>query len=86
MIFRFQEVHDECLEITDVGRYKPRLFTTTALQQAKVELTWDAANPHRTEVLRGAADGDVHDEDLKNYLNCSSEEGWHFYNLQFYTD
>ncbi|XP_077290002.1 ESF1 homolog [Arctopsyche grandis] len=69
-----QEIHQECTEAPEVSRYKPRLFTTTALQQAKVELTWDAANPHRVEFLKDAADGEINDEDLKNYLACSSEE------------
>lgn len=31
---------DECTEIPDLAKYKPRLFTTTALQQAKVFLNY----------------------------------------------
>jgi hypothetical protein len=56
-----------------MSKYKPRIFTTTALQQAKVELTWDATNPNRAEMIRSALDGKIDDLDLKEYLASSSE-------------
>ncbi|XP_045536534.1 ESF1 homolog [Papilio machaon] len=69
-----QEAREECTKLPDLSRYKPRLFTTTALQQAKVQLTWDATNPNRTEAIKSALDGKIDDLDLKDYLASSSEE------------
>ncbi|XP_068633745.1 ESF1 homolog [Battus philenor] len=69
-----QEAREECTNLPDLSKYKPRLFTTTALQQAKVQLTWDATNPNRTEVIKSALDGKVDDLDLKEYLASSSED------------
>ncbi|CAH0585821.1 unnamed protein product [Chrysodeixis includens] len=68
-----QEPREECTKLPDMTKYKPRLFTTTALQQAKVELTWDATNPNRTETIKSALDGKIDDLDLKDYLASSSE-------------
>ncbi|KAJ8721994.1 hypothetical protein PYW08_004396 [Mythimna loreyi] len=68
-----QEPREVCTKLPDLTKYKPRLFTTTALQQAKVELTWDATNPNRTETIKGALDGKIDDLDLKEYLASSSE-------------
>ncbi|KAJ8731487.1 hypothetical protein PYW07_004651 [Mythimna separata] len=68
-----QEPREVCTKLPDLTKYKPRLFTTTALQQAKVELTWDATNPNRTETIKGALDGKIDDLDLKDYLASSSE-------------
>ncbi|XP_049873329.1 ESF1 homolog [Pectinophora gossypiella] len=69
-----QEPRETCNKLPDLRKYKPRLFTTTALQQAKVELTWDATNPNRTEVIKSALDGKIDDLDLKDYLASSSED------------
>ncbi|KAM3965235.1 LOW QUALITY PROTEIN: ESF1 homolog [Aphomia sociella] len=69
-----QEPREVCTKMPDLTKYKPRLFTTTALQQAKVELTWDATNPNRTEVIHGALNGKIDDLDLKDYLASSSED------------
>ncbi|XP_048478454.1 ESF1 homolog isoform X2 [Plutella xylostella] len=69
-----QEPHEVCTKLPDLAKYKPRLFTTTALQQAKVELTWDATNPNRTEAIRSAAGGDLADLDLHEYLASSSDD------------
>ncbi|XP_075978236.1 ESF1 homolog [Anticarsia gemmatalis] len=68
-----QEPREVCTKLPDLTKYKPRLFTTTALQQAKVELTWDATNPNRTETIKSALDGKIDDLDLKDYLASSSE-------------
>ncbi|XP_072949110.1 ESF1 homolog [Epargyreus clarus] len=69
-----QEPREVCTKLPDLTKYKPRLFTTTALQQAKVDLTWDATNPNRTEAIRSALDGKIDDLDLKDYLASSSED------------
>ncbi|XP_028173562.1 ESF1 homolog [Ostrinia furnacalis] len=69
-----QEPREVCTKMPDLTKYKPRLFTTTALQQAKVELTWDATNPNRAEAIRSAIDGKIDDLDLKEYLASSSED------------
>ncbi|GLV37118.1 uncharacterized protein CBL_02052 [Carabus blaptoides fortunei] len=58
-------------------KYQPRFFTTTALQQAKVELTWDETNPERLEIAKKLSDGkvdDVTETDLQAYLASSSGE------------
>lgn len=57
-----------------MSRYKSRAFTTTALQQVKVELTWDATNPNRTDAIKGALNGNIDDLDLKEYLASSTDE------------
>lgn len=69
-----QEPREVCTKMPDLTKYRPRLFTTTALQQAKVELTWDATNPNRTDVIRGALNGKIDDLELKDYLASSSED------------
>ncbi|XP_026327429.1 ESF1 homolog [Hyposmocoma kahamanoa] len=69
-----QEPREVCTNLPDLTKYKPRLFTTTALQQAKVELTWDATNPNRAEAIRSALDGKIDDLDLNDYLASSSED------------
>ncbi|XP_013186902.1 ESF1 homolog [Amyelois transitella] len=72
---KFDQVPREvCTKLPDLTKYKPRLFTTTALQHAKVELTWDATNPNRTQAIRSALDGKIDDLDLKDYLASSSED------------
>ncbi|CAG9761927.1 unnamed protein product [Ceutorhynchus assimilis] len=58
-------------------KYEPRFFTTTALQQAKVELTWDETNPDRVEFAEKINSGkmdDISEHDLQNYLAGSSDE------------
>jgi hypothetical protein len=35
-------------------RYKPKEFMTTALQQGKVELTWDETDPERKAAMKRA--------------------------------
>lgn len=78
-----QEPREVCTKLPDLTKYKPRLFTTTALQQAKVELTWDTTNPNRAETIKGALDGKIDDLELKDYLASSSEsEGKHYITLQ----
>ncbi|KAL1509267.1 hypothetical protein ABEB36_004030 [Hypothenemus hampei] len=66
---------EQCNKLPD--KYEPRFFTTTALQQAKVELTWDETNPDRlefTEKLNTGKLDDISEKDLQNYLASSSGE------------
>ena len=36
----------------DVSQYEPRMFLTSALQQAEVHLTWDETNPSRMQTMQ----------------------------------
>lgn len=66
---------EKCEKLPETNKYQPRFFTTTALQQAKVELTWDETNPARLEITQKLSDGkidDVTDADLQAYLASSS--------------
>lgn len=68
---------DVCNELPDLAKYKPRLFTTTALQQAKVELTWDENDVDRKELNEKMMTGklnEIADTDLRKYVAYSSEE------------
>lgn len=72
-----QEPKEVCNKMPEPGKYQPRFFTTTALQQAKVDLTWDETDPNRVEVTQKLAAGnidDVCDADLQTYLASSSGE------------
>ncbi|XP_016998640.2 uncharacterized protein [Drosophila takahashii] len=68
---------DECHELPDASSYKPRQFTTTALQQAKVDLTWDETALDRRELGDKLSSGQVDkltDKELRQIVNYSSEE------------
>lgn len=70
-----QDPRETCTGMPDAGKYKPRNFTTTALQQAKVELTWDETDPTRSEIASRLMAGDtVDDKDLQAYLASSCDE------------
>lgn len=69
------EPKELCEKLPEQGKYKPRFFTTTALQQAKVDCTWDETNPDRIELAQKLATGDeVGKDDLQTYLASSSSE------------
>lgn len=71
------EPKDVCTEMPDTSKYMPRLFTTTALQQAKVELTWDENDLDRKELNDKLAAGklnEVGDHEMRKYVAYSSEE------------
>ncbi|XP_053681352.1 ESF1 homolog [Anopheles nili] len=75
-----EEPKDHCTELPEVGKYVPRIFATTALHQAKVELTWDENDLDRKEFNEKLRDGkwaDLPESELKKYVVCSSsdEEG-----------
>ena len=68
-----------CDKLPELAKYKPRQFTTTALQQVKVDLTWDETDPNRVEIFEKLNAGkfdEVDDNELRNYLasGSSSEE------------
>ncbi|KAH8419831.1 hypothetical protein KR009_003088 [Drosophila setifemur] len=68
---------DECFELPDASNYKPRQFTTTALQQAKVDLTWDETALDRRELGDKLSSGQVDkltDKELRKIVAYSSEE------------
>lgn len=71
------EPKEICDKLPEVNKYQPRFFTNTALQQAKVDLTWDETDPNRIEVTQKLSTGKIDEltkEDLQNYLASSSEE------------
>jgi len=66
-----------CTEIPEPVKYQPRQFTTTALQQVKVQLTWDETNPDRQEFTQKLNSGklqDIDENDLQTYLASGSED------------
>ncbi|XP_035773467.1 ESF1 homolog [Anopheles albimanus] len=75
MDFSEDEPKDSCSELPEVGKYAPRIFTTTALNQAKVELTWDENDVERKEFNEKLRDGkwaQMPETELKKYVACSS--------------
>lgn len=70
------EPKDVCMEIPGRG-YQPRIFFTTALQQAKVELTWDETDVNRKEIsekLFSDKRNEITDQDLRKFVAYSSED------------
>ncbi|XP_030379635.1 ESF1 homolog [Scaptodrosophila lebanonensis] len=68
---------DICTELPDANSYKPRQFTTTALQQAKVDLTWDETAMDRRELGDKLSSGKVdqlNDKELRQIVAYSTEE------------
>ncbi|XP_067634876.1 ESF1 homolog [Eurosta solidaginis] len=75
--FDDDEATDVCTDLPDTNSYQPRQFTTTALQQAKVDLTWDETAIERQELGEKLASGkldEVSDRDLRKIVAYSSEE------------
>lgn len=73
------EPKDVCTELPSRG-YQPRIFFTTALQQAKVELTWDETDVSRKEIsekLFSDKRSEITDLDLRKFVAFSSSEGEH---------
>ncbi|KAI5703079.1 hypothetical protein M8J75_007435 [Diaphorina citri] len=69
-----EESKESCTELPDLSKYKPRNFMNSALQQVKVNLTWDETDPDRVEAVSKLMSGDVDEANLKTYLATSSEE------------
>ena len=47
-----EKPHDVCNAMPDVSQYEPRMFLTSALQQAEVHLTWDETDPSRMQTMQ----------------------------------
>lgn len=74
MLRFLKEPKEVCTEIPE--KYEPRHFTTTALQQVKVELTWDETNLDRQEFTQKLNSGklqDIDENDLQTYLASGSD-------------
>ncbi|CAB0030444.1 unnamed protein product [Trichogramma brassicae] len=72
-----QEPKEVCTVLPDLTQYKPRLFTNTALQQVKVDCTWDETNPERKEISAKLNSGKVDDidrNDIKAYLASGTSD------------
>ncbi|XP_052865977.1 ESF1 homolog [Anopheles cruzii] len=77
MEFGEDEPKDSCTELPDMGKYVPRIFNTSALKQAKVELTWDENDLERKEFNEKLRDGkwaQMPETELKKYVACSSSD------------
>uniref|UniRef100_A0A182J152 Uncharacterized protein n=1 Tax=Anopheles atroparvus TaxID=41427 RepID=A0A182J152_ANOAO len=71
------EPKDQCTELPDMSKYEPRIFRTSALTQAKVELTWDENDPDRNEFNEKIREGkwaQMPESELKKYVVCSSSD------------
>lgn len=75
-----QEPKEFCDKLPDLTKYQPRMFTTTALQQVKVDLTWDETDAGRQEIIKKINSNDakgLDDDDIQAYLadevTCASD-------------
>merc|ERR1711971_535697 len=67
---------DSCTAAPDPSKYQPKIFQTTALQQQKVELTWDETDPNRGKAMKRAfeVEGDEMEEVARDLIAPPSEE------------
>lgn len=68
---------EQCDKLPELNRYQPRFFTTTALQQAKVDLTWDETDPDRIEITQKLNTGkfeDIPEDELQNFVAVSDDD------------
>merc|ERR1711953_1619603 len=67
---------DSCTATPDPSKYQPKIFQTTALQQQKVELTWDETDPNRGKAMKRAfeGEGDEMEEVARDLIAPPSEE------------
>ena len=71
--FAGRKVRDVATEVP--ASYKPVEYTAKALQQTRVQLTWDADDPDRTKALRRKVTADqLKEEDFAAYLGSGSED------------
>ncbi|XP_065197963.1 ESF1 homolog [Sycon ciliatum] len=69
------EYKDHATEKDLAGGYEPLTFFSTALQQSKVNMTWDETDVGRLKAtMRKFTAGDIQDMDFKAYLASSSSE------------
>jgi hypothetical protein len=64
-----------CDQTPDGEKYKPKLFSTSALSLGKVDLTWDETDPERVAAMQKAFEMDEIDDDaVKAYIASSSDD------------
>lgn len=77
MTFDGQEPKETCDQLPEMTNYKPRIFANTALQQAKVDLTWDETNSERKEFndrINKANLDELNKNDLQAYLASGTSD------------
>ena len=62
----FSTPSSSCLAPPHPDKYQPKTFFTTALQQGKVELTWDETDQSRTKALKDAYSKMEEGEEMEN--------------------
>jgi hypothetical protein len=72
MEFKDDPPTEICNHAPDAEKYKPKLFSTSALSLGKVDLTWDETDPERIAAMKKGFDGD--EEALKAYVADSSSD------------
>jgi len=72
----FSSPASACRSLPQPDRYKPKSFSTTALQNSKVELTWDEEDQNRAKTLKEAFNKVDEDEgmDAMAHLIASASE------------